>query len=64
LESRYCPSIEDKVVRFPDKDRHQTFIEPEGLDTIEVYPSGMSTSLPIDIQVAFYRSSLVLNGLK
>ncbi len=53
---RYCPSIEDKVVRFPDKDRHQTFIEPEGLDTIEVYPSGMSTSLPIDIQVAFYRS--------
>ncbi len=53
---RYCPSIEDKVVRFPDKDRHQTFIEPEGLDTIEVYPSGMSTSLPIDIQIAFYRS--------
>jgi len=53
---RYCPSIEDKVVRFPDKDRHQTFIEPEGLDTIEVYPSGMSTSLPIDIQIDFYRS--------
>jgi tRNA uridine 5-carboxymethylaminomethyl modification enzyme len=53
---RYCPSIEDKVVRFPDKDRHQTFIEPEGLDTIEVYPSGMSTSLPIDVQIAFYRS--------
>ncbi|MFA7059497.1 MAG: tRNA uridine-5-carboxymethylaminomethyl(34) synthesis enzyme MnmG [Pedobacter sp.] len=53
---RYCPSIEDKVVRFPDKDRHQTFIEPEGLETVEVYPSGMSTSLPIDIQVAFYRS--------
>lgn len=53
---RYCPSIEDKVVRFPDKDRHQTFIEPEGLDTVEVYPSGMSTSLPIDIQIAFYRS--------
>ena len=53
---RYCPSIEDKVVRFPDKDRHQTFIEPEGLDTIEVYPSGMSTSLPVDIQIAFYRS--------
>jgi tRNA uridine 5-carboxymethylaminomethyl modification enzyme len=53
---RYCPSIEDKVVRFPDKDRHQTFIEPEGLDTVEVYPSGMSTSLPIDIQVLFYRS--------
>lgn len=53
---RYCPSIEDKVIRFPDKDRHQTFIEPEGLDTIEVYPSGMSTSLPIDVQIAFYRS--------
>ena len=53
---RYCPSIEDKVVRFPDKDRHQTFIEPEGLETVEVYPSGMSTSLPIDIQIAFYRS--------
>ncbi|WP_456237434.1 tRNA uridine-5-carboxymethylaminomethyl(34) synthesis enzyme MnmG [Geomesophilobacter sediminis] len=53
---RYCPSIEDKVVRFPDKDRHQTFIEPEGRDTVEVYPSGMSTSLPIDIQWAFYRS--------
>lgn len=53
---RYCPSIEDKVVRFPEKDRHQTFIEPEGLETVEVYPSGMSTSLPMDIQIAFYRS--------
>ena len=53
---RYCPSIEDKVVRFPEKDRHQTFLEPEGLDTVEIYPSGMSTSLPIDIQIAFYRS--------
>ena len=53
---RYCPSIEDKVVRYPEKDRHQTFIEPEGLTTTEVYPSGMSTSLPIDIQIAFYRS--------
>ena len=53
---RYCPSIEDKVVRFPDKERHQTFIEPEGLDTVEYYPSGMSTSLPIDVQAAFYRS--------
>lgn len=53
---RYCPSIEDKVVRFPDKERHQTFIEPEGLDTVEVYPSGMSSSLPIDVQIAFYRS--------
>ena len=61
---RYCPSIEDKVVRFPDKDRHQTFIEPEGLDTIEVYPSGMSTSLPIDIQIAFYRSIVGLENVE
>ena len=53
---RYCPSIEDKVVRFPEKDRHQTFLEPEGRETVEVYPSGLSTSLPIDIQWAFYRS--------
>jgi tRNA uridine 5-carboxymethylaminomethyl modification enzyme len=53
---RYCPSIEDKVMRFPEKERHQTFIEPEGLETVEVYPSGMSTSLPIDVQIAFYRS--------
>ena len=53
---RYCPSIEDKVVRFPEKTRHQTFIEPEGLETVEVYPSGLSTSLPIDVQWAFYRS--------
>jgi tRNA uridine 5-carboxymethylaminomethyl modification enzyme len=53
---RYCPSIEDKVVRFPEKKRHQTFIEPEGRDTVEVYPSGLSTSLPIDVQWAFYRS--------
>ncbi|OGU17590.1 MAG: tRNA uridine-5-carboxymethylaminomethyl(34) synthesis enzyme MnmG [Geobacteraceae bacterium GWC2_53_11] len=61
---RYCPSIEDKVVRFPDKDRHQTFIEPEGLDTVEVYPSGMSTSLPIDIQIAFYRSIVGLERVE
>lgn len=53
---RYCPSIEDKVVRFPERDRHQTFVEPEGVDTVEYYPSGLSTSLPIDIQWAFYRS--------
>lgn len=61
---RYCPSIEDKVVRFPDKDRHQTFIEPEGLETVEVYPSGMSTSLPIDIQIAFYRSMAGLENVE
>ena len=53
---RYCPSIEDKVVRFPEKERHQTFLEPEGRDTVEIYPSGLSTSLPIDIQFAMYRS--------
>ncbi len=53
---RYCPSIEDKVMRFPDKDHHQMFLEPEGLTTHEVYPSGMSTSLPPDVQLAFYRS--------
>ena len=61
---RYCPSIEDKVVRFPEKDRHQTFIEPEGLETVEVYPSGMSTSLPVDVQVAFYRSMVGLEQVE
>ena len=61
---RYCPSIEDKVVRFPDKERHQTFIEPEGLETVEYYPSGMSTSLPIDIQIAFYRSMTGLENVE
>jgi len=53
---RYCPSIEDKIVRFADKDRHQIFIEPEGLDTHEVYPNGISTSLPFDVQYALVRS--------
>jgi tRNA uridine 5-carboxymethylaminomethyl modification enzyme len=53
---RYCPSIEDKVVRFPEKNRHQTFLEPEGADTVEIYPSGLSTSLPVDVQFAMYRS--------
>lgn len=61
---RYCPSIEDKVVRFPDKERHQTFIEPEGLDTVEMYPSGMSSSLPIDVQIAFYRSMVGLEQVE
>lgn len=61
---RYCPSIEDKVVRFPEKERHQTFIEPEGLDTVEYYPSGMSTSLPIDVQIAFYRSMIGLEQVE
>jgi len=53
---RYCPSVEDKVVRFADKERHQIFLEPEGRDTVEVYPNGLSTSLPLDIQLAMVRS--------
>lgn len=53
---RYCPSVEDKVHRFADKDSHQIFLEPEGLDTHEVYPNGISTSLPFDIQYALVRS--------
>ncbi|MET0010349.1 MAG: tRNA uridine-5-carboxymethylaminomethyl(34) synthesis enzyme MnmG, partial [Candidatus Thiodiazotropha sp. 6PLUC4] len=53
---RYCPSIEDKIVRFADKDSHQIFIEPEGLDTNEIYPNGISTSLPFDIQFQLVRS--------
>lgn len=53
---RYCPSIEDKVVKFPDKNRHQVFIEPEGLHTTEMYVGGMSSSLPEDVQYAMYRS--------
>ena len=53
---RYCPSIEDKIVKFPDKLRHQIFLEPEGLDTNEVYVNGMSTSMPIDVQAAVVAS--------
>ena len=53
---RYCPSIEDKVVRFADKPQHQIFLEPEGLSTSEIYPNGISTSLPIDVQIALVRS--------
>lgn len=53
---RYCPSIEDKVVKFSDRNRHQIFIEPEGLNTIEFYPNGVSTSLPLDIQIKMLRS--------
>ncbi len=53
---RYCPSIEDKVVRFADKQSHQIFIEPEGLNTPEIYPNGISTSLPFDVQIALVRS--------
>jgi len=56
IGARYCPSIEDKVMRFPDKDRHQIFLEPEGTDTVEVYPNGVPTSLPLDTQMAMLRS--------
>ncbi|NCN26347.1 tRNA uridine-5-carboxymethylaminomethyl(34) synthesis enzyme MnmG [bacterium] len=58
---RYCPSIEDKVKRFPDRERHQIFIEPEGLSTPFIYPNGMSTSLPADVQLEYLRS---INGLE
>src|SRR3546814_78019 len=52
---RYCPSIEDKVVRFAEKDSHQIFVEPEGLGVSEIYPNGISTSLPFDVQLALVR---------
>ena len=58
---RYCPSIEDKVMRFSDRERHQVFLEPEGLDTEEYYANGVSTSLPYDVQVQMYRS---ISGLE
>ena len=58
---RYCPSIEDKVVRFADKNRHQIFLEPDGRDTVEIYPNGISTSLPLDVQVRMLRS---IHGLE
>ena len=61
---RYCPSIEDKVVKFPDKDRHQIFIEPEGLYTNEMYLSGMSSSLPEDVQYEMYRTLPGLENAK
>jgi tRNA uridine 5-carboxymethylaminomethyl modification enzyme len=54
--ARYCPSIEDKVVRFPDKDKHQIFLEPEGYHTVEYYPNGLATSLPLDTQIKMLRS--------
>ena len=54
--ARYCPSIEDKIVRFPERERHQIFLEPEGLSTVEVYPNGIPTSLPVDIQLRMVRS--------
>ena len=56
VSARYCPSFEDKVVRFPDKERHQVILEPEGLDTDEIYASGLGNSLPMEIQIQFVRS--------
>ncbi len=61
---RYCPSLEDKVIRFADKDSHQIFLEPHGLDTFEVYPNGLSTSLPTDVQLAFLRTIPGLEAVK
>ena len=60
---RYCPSIEDKVVRFADKESHQVFLEPEGLDDHTVYPNGISTSLPADVQLAYVRSMIGLSNV-
>jgi tRNA uridine 5-carboxymethylaminomethyl modification enzyme len=59
---RYCPSIEDKIVKFPDKETHQLFLEPEGLNTHEIYVNGMSTSLPVDVQLAILKSIPGLEG--
>jgi tRNA uridine 5-carboxymethylaminomethyl modification enzyme len=59
---RYCPSIEDKIVRFGERDGHQIFLEPEGLDDSTVYPNGISTSLPEDVQEAFLRTIPGLAG--
>jgi tRNA uridine 5-carboxymethylaminomethyl modification enzyme len=56
IGARYCPSVEDKVMRFPEKNRHQIFLEPEGLDTVEVYPNGLPTSLPLATQTAMIHS--------
>ena len=62
--ARYCPSIEDKVVRFNDKESHQIFIEPEGLDTKEMYIQGISTSLPYEVQLEMYKSVTGLENAK
>lgn len=61
---RYCPSIEDKVVRFPEKKSHQSFLEPEGVAGCEMYPSGLSTSLPPDVQQAYFRSMIGFEGVE
>jgi tRNA uridine 5-carboxymethylaminomethyl modification enzyme len=64
IGARYCPSIEDKVMRFPEKDRHQIFLEPEGLDTVEVYPNGLPTSLPLKTQMAMLQSIKGLENVR
>lgn len=64
IGARYCPSIEDKVMRFPEKNRHQIFLEPEGLDTVEVYPNGVPTSLPLATQTAMINSIKGLENAK
>lgn len=64
IGARYCPSIEDKVMRFPEKDRHQVFLEPEGLDTTEIYPNGLPTSLPLKTQLAMLRTIKGLENAK
>ena len=64
IGARYCPSIEDKVMRFPEKDRHQIFLEPEGLDTTEIYPNGLPTSLPLKTQVAMLHTIKGLENAK
>ncbi len=62
--ARYCPSIEDKVVRFPERDRHQIFLEPEGYHTVEYYPNGLATSLPLDVQVKMLRAIPALKNVE
>ena len=64
IGARYCPSIEDKVMRFPEKGRHQIFLEPEGLDTVEVYPNGIPTSLPLQTQIDMVRSIVGLENAR
>ena len=61
---RYCPSIEDKVVKFPNGISHQIFLEPQGYDTCEIYPNGISTSLPIEAQIEFIRTIKGLENMK
>jgi len=61
---RYCPSLEDKIVKFPEKEKHQIFIEPEGWDSVEVYPNGISTSLPFDVQLDFIHTIEGLENAK